>query len=203
MSLKSLINKSLIALVSLTIVGGVVVSYIMLSEVDKTLGGHVEVVDTSQFSYTYGKLAIKDISILSEDGHTMLTNHTVLIKNTKIEALGDSIAIPNDYEVIDGQGKYLIPGLIDSHVHLKKSKNDLLLYLANGITHVGEMTGMKEHFKYAKDIEDGSFLGPRMYIASPKVSCQEGFQATFRSWFERRHQNFTSEKAIRKAVRNY
>lgn len=203
MLLKSLIKKSLISLLTLAIIGGIIVSYIMLSEVDKTLGGHVEVVDTSQLSFTFGKLAIKDITVLSEDGRTMLPNHTVLIKNTKIEALGDSINIPNDYEIIDGRGKYLIPGLIDAHVHLKKSKNDLLLYLANGITQVGEMTGMKEHFKYAKDIEDGTFLGPRIYIASPKVSSQKGFKATFRSWFERRHQNFTSQKAIREAVRDY
>ena len=92
MLLKSLIKKSLIALLTLAIIGGMIVSYIMLSEVDKTLGGHVEVVDTSPFSFTYGKLAITDITILSEDGRTMLPNHTVLIKNTKIEALGDSSA---------------------------------------------------------------------------------------------------------------
>ena len=203
MTLRSSIKKSLVLILVCGLIAGTVVSCGMLSEINKTLGGHVDVVDTAQFSYKYGKLAIKDITMLSEDGTSMLPNQTILIKNTKIDAIGDAISIPNDYEIIDGNGKYVIPGLIDSHVHVKRSKNDLLLYLANGITYIGEMTGMKEHFKYAEDIEEGTFLGPRMYIASPKVSSQKGMQATFRSWFERRHQNFTSEKAIRKAVRNY
>lgn len=203
MKLKSSIKKSFIALLILSVIAGAIVSYGMLSEINKTLGGHVDVVDTSQFTYKYGKLAIKDITLLSEDGNAMLPNQNLLIQNNSIVALGDSITIPDGYEVVEGSGKFLIPGLIDSHVHIKKSKNDLLLYLANGITYIGEMTGMKEHFTYAQDIKDGTFLGPRMYIASPKISSQKGLKATFRSWFERRHQNFTTEIAIRKAVRNY
>jgi hypothetical protein len=64
------------------------------------------------------------------------------------------------------------------------------------------MTGMKEHFEWLKDIEEGA-LGPDIFIASPKVNSQEGMGPTFRSWFEKRHQNFTTPLEGRKAVRNY
>jgi imidazolonepropionase-like amidohydrolase len=45
----------------------------------------------------------------------------VILKNGKIINLGKSI-LNNNYTIIDGTDKYLIPGLIDSHVHLKESK---------------------------------------------------------------------------------
>lgn len=175
----------------------------MLSQINRSLGGHVDIVDVAQFKVTSGKLAIKNISVLSVDSESMIPNQTVLINGNLIESIGDSISISEDYHIIDGTGKYLIPGLIDSHVHIKKSKNDFLLYLANGITQVGEMTGMREHFEYAKEIEEGTYLGPRLYIASPKVSSEKGIKYKFRSWFERRQQNYPTEKAARRAVRKY
>ncbi|WP_299834091.1 amidohydrolase family protein [uncultured Tenacibaculum sp.] len=173
------------------------------SEIDHVLGGNTEIVNTSQFKSISGKLAIINVNILSTDSQTMIPNQTVLVEDKKIIAIqADSIPVTKDFHLIDGRNKYLIPGLIDSHVHLKKSKNDLLLYLANGITHIGEMTGMVEHFEYQKEIDAGA-LGPNIYIVSPKVSSQEGMRANFRSWMERRHQNYTTIKAVRKAVHYY
>ena len=172
------------------------------SEIDHVLGGNTNVVDAAQFHGISGKLAIANVNLLSTDAQSMLPNQTVLIKDRKIESVGQDIVIPDDYHVIDGTGQYLIPGLVDSHVHIKKSENDLLLYVANGVTHIGEMTGMKEHFEFQKRIQDGA-PGPDIYIASPKVTSQEGLKPTLRSWYEKRHQNFTSPEAGREAVRKY
>lgn len=203
MKLKLSVKKLLLGFLFVIIIAISAVSCKMIYEINKPLGKHTKVVNTSQFKTISGKLAIKNINVLSENSELMIPNQTVLINESTIISIGDAVPIPNDYNIIDGDNKYLIPGLIDSHVHLKKSKNDLLLYLANGITYIGEMTGMKEHFTYAKEIGDSSFLGPRIYIASPKVSSKKTFMATLRSWFERRHQNFTTEKAIRRAIRQY
>lgn len=203
MKFKLSIKKWALGFLFLIIITVTTVSCKMMSEINHALGAHTEVVNTSQFEVTSGKLAIENINVLSENSEVMIPNQTVLINGNIIETIGDSISIPNDYYVINGTNKYLIPGLIDSHVHVKKSKNDLLLYLANGITYIGEMTGMKEHFEYAEEIEEGTFLGPRMYIASPKVNSKKGIKAKFRSWFERRHQNYTTPKAARRAVRQY
>ncbi|MEZ4796673.1 MAG: amidohydrolase family protein [Flavobacteriaceae bacterium] len=203
MKLKKSIKKWIIGFVLLFIISATSVSCKMMSEINFYLGKHTEVVNSSQFKFTSGKLAIKNVNVLSTDSELMLPNKTVLITDNKIEAIEDSISIPKEYHIIDGTNKYLIPGLIDSHVHIKKSPNDLLLYLANGITQVGEMTGMKEHFQYQKEIEEGARLGPDIYIASPKVSTEKGIKVTLRSWFERRQQNYTSVKAARRSVKKY
>lgn len=203
MKFKSSIKKWVIGFLILFIITISSVSCKMISEINFVLGKHTEVVNSSQFNITSGKLAVKNVSVLSTDSQVMLPNKTVLIKDNKIEAIEDSIAIPSEYHIIDGTNKYLIPGLIDSHVHIKKSQNDLLLYLANGITQVGEMTGLKEHFQYQKEIEEGTRLGPDIYIASPKVSSETGLKVTFRSWFERRQQNYSTPNKARRAVRKY
>lgn len=52
------------------------------------------------------------------DGEKLWTRATVIIKDGKIAALGEDILIPPDAEVIDGEGKTLLPGLIDAHVHV-------------------------------------------------------------------------------------
>ncbi len=178
-------------------------AYLFISnEIDHMLGGNTEVVDTSQFSALSGPLAITNVSVLSADSQSMKPNLTVLVRDNKIESLGNEITIPEHYHVINGTGQFLIPGLIDSHVHLKKSKNDLLLYIANGITQIAEMTGMKEHFGYRDEIKAGA-IGPNIYISSPKVTSQKGIKPTFRSWFEKRHQNFLSPLEGREAVREF
>lgn len=171
-------------------------------EVNHILGGNTEVVDASQFKTLSGRIAIVNVSVLSTDSESMQDNRTVLIRDKKIEYIGKNVTIPNNYHVIDGTGQFLIPGLVDSHMHIKKSKNDLLLYLANGVTHIAEMTGMEEHFQWLKEIKEGA-LGPDIFIASPKFTSLKGIQPKFRSWFEKRHQNFTSPLEARQAVRKY
>ncbi|WP_299675848.1 amidohydrolase family protein [uncultured Tenacibaculum sp.] len=201
--MKSVVKKWILGIFSIILLVDFGVYFHFQSEINHVLGAHTEIIDTSQFKTISGKLAITNVNILSTNSEVMIPNQTVLVEDKKIIAIhSDSIPVANDFHKIDGHNKYLIPGLIDSHVHLKKSKNDLLLYIANGITHVGEMTGMKEHFEYQKEIDNGA-IGPNIYIASPKLSSQKGMKANFRSWMERRHQNYTTPKAARKAVHYY
>ena len=190
---------------------GIIITLVILSlasylffrhEIDQSLGGNTEVVDVSQFETISGLFAITNVNVLSADSNTMLPNQMVLIRGNKIHSVGHNLSVPDNYKLIDGSGKYLIPGLIDSHVHIKKSKNDFLLYIANGITQIGEMTGMEQHFDYRKQINNGA-IGPKMFIASPKITSQQGMKIIFRSNFEKRHQNFLSAPEGRKAVRRF
>ena len=52
------------------------------------------------------------------DGTRVIPHATVLIDGTRIVAAGANVAVPKDAEVIDGNGKTLLPGLIDSHTHV-------------------------------------------------------------------------------------
>jgi len=141
-------------------------------------GAHTEVVDHTQFKPVQQPTVIKNVSVVSPDGMKMLSGRAVLIDQGEIVSVSTDMNVLGDALVIDGEGMYLIPGLIDSHVHLLESENDLLLYLANGVTHIREMTGIPAHLELREEIENGR-IGPRLYIASPKL-VSYGF---FEGWF--------------------
>jgi imidazolonepropionase-like amidohydrolase len=52
------------------------------------------------------------------DGTKVIPHATVVIDGTRIVAAGANVAVPKDAKVIDGNGKTLLPGLIDSHTHV-------------------------------------------------------------------------------------
>ena len=165
-------------------------------------GGDTERVDPTQFKIATSPLAITNVSVLATDCTKMIDSITVLIKNGKILNVdNNSTRIPKEFKIIDGSGKYLIPGLIDTHVHLRQSKNDLLLYLANGVTQIGEMFGNENHLQWRKEAEEGS-LSPKIYVATRKLGSKKGIMPKIRSWFGSML-NYTSEKTARKAVREF
>jgi imidazolonepropionase-like amidohydrolase len=109
----------------------------------------------------------------------------VLIVGQRIAAVGASasVPVPEGAQVIDAYGKYLIPGLWDMHVHmrrsLKESKADFVkeneailpLYVVNGITGVREMGGdmVDAVMRWRSEVERGERLGPRIATCGPKL----------------------------------
>lgn len=63
------------------------------------------------------EVLIKDVQIISKEGHISKPMH-VHIKDGLIQAIAQELPSLSAVEIIDGKGRYLIPGLIDSHVHL-------------------------------------------------------------------------------------
>ena len=61
--------------------------------------------------------AIRNATILTAAGPTV-RNGTILLRDGKITAVGASVTIPPDALVVDGTGKYVTPGIIDTHSHL-------------------------------------------------------------------------------------
>ncbi len=141
-------------------------------------GEHTKVVNPEQFQTPQETIAFVNANVLSEDGKTMLSKQTVVINDGMIIAVGTEAIIPNKAEIINAQGKYFIPGLIDSHVHLVQSPNDLLLYVANGVTQVREMMGNELHLKWREEIENGR-IGPKLFVATAKLETT----GTIRGWF--------------------
>ena len=92
-------------------------------------------------------IAIKNITVIPmTDTLTVLNNKTVIIQNKVITQISDTnlVSIPSTAHVINGSGKYLIPGLCDMHAHLLQ-RNDAILELANGVTTVCNMHGEPWH----------------------------------------------------------
>jgi hypothetical protein len=92
-------------------------------------------------------LVIQGASVFDVASGTMKPNRTLVISGQRIEAIGtpeQSAAIPKGAVRLDGQGRFVIPGLIDAHVHLVHRLNlahmtgdeVLPLFLANGVTSV-------------------------------------------------------------------
>src|ERR1051326_1860126 len=60
---------------------------------------------------------IRNVTILTAAGPT-IRNGSVILSNGKITAVGTSVSAPSDAVVIDGSGKYVTPGIIDTHSHI-------------------------------------------------------------------------------------
>jgi imidazolonepropionase-like amidohydrolase len=61
-------------------------------------------------------LVIRGVRIF--DGHQVIERASVVVRDGKIEAVGPSVAVPANAAVVDGQGRTLLPGLIDAHTHV-------------------------------------------------------------------------------------
>ena len=127
-------------------------------------------------------LLIKNVNILPMTEEKVLKNQSILIRNGRIEAIESFIPrIENNTTVIDGTGKYVMPGIINMHTHLGDNQDDLMLYLVNGITTIRNMWGYEgvrfanwlfgtrlfNHLKLKRDVDQGIVEGPSIYTAGP------------------------------------
>lgn len=86
-------------------------------------------------------------------------------------------------ETIEADGKYVIPGLWDMHIHfrggeelIEENENLIPLFLANGITGVREAGGdmTNKIFKWQDAIEVGTMVGPKIFTSGPKLDGPGG-----------------------------
>jgi len=114
-------------------------------------------------------IAFVNANVVPMDTERILSNQTVIIRNGLISEIGASgkIKIPSDAIRIEGRGKYLIPGLVDAHVHLY-STTEMPLYIANGVTSVFDLNGRPAHLLWKKKIAALELPGPNIYACGPK-----------------------------------
>jgi len=127
--------------------------------------------------------AFVNVTIVSPSEGRAIQNQTVMTQNGKIISVGNASGtqIPQRALVIDGEGRYLMPGLADMHVHLlpyEDVKNDLLLFLANGVTTIRVMWGNTAYLNWRQQISDGDLLGPTIYSASPGMDGPPNYWPT-------------------------
>ncbi|WP_395375180.1 amidohydrolase family protein [Marinicella sp. W31] len=126
--------------------------------------------------------AVTNVNVITmKQDSEILRNATVVIQNKKILNINGNT--PADALLIDGRNKWLIPGLIDMHVHTNADVNfkgnkptqgatffmdtqDVMTtYVTNGVTTILELDGRVEHFGQRNEIAEGKVIGPRMAIA--------------------------------------
>lgn len=140
-------------------------------------------IDDSKVSY-----AIINVHVIpmTEDG-LILENQTVIISEGRISEIieADKIKFGPNTPVIDGTGKYLIPGLAEMHGHVPPThppanfpafynedyvESTLFLYVSAGITTVRGMLGYDHQLELKEKVSSGEYIGPNLYLAGPSFN---------------------------------
>ncbi len=120
------------------------------------------------------------VNVVPMDGERLLRNQTVVVKEGRIAEIGSQgkVRYAGNALVIDGKGRYLVPGWAEMHAHVPTSDRPgpmeevLFLYLANGITTIRGMLGSPRHLELRSRVRSGEVLGPHFYTTGPSFSGQ-------------------------------
>jgi imidazolonepropionase-like amidohydrolase len=126
-----------------------------------------------------GVIAFTNVTVVPMDRERVLPRHTVLVRDGQIEGMGPSVSVrpPAAATVIDGTGRYLMPGLAEMHAHVPGPQASravleqiMFLYVANGATTIRGMLGAPTQLALRAEIERGELLGPTFIVGAPSLN---------------------------------
>jgi hypothetical protein len=130
-------------------------------------------------------VAIGGVTVVPMTGAgVVLPGQTVVFRDRRIVAIGPAsrVAVPSSAVRVDGTGKFLIPGLIDSHVHLQYDEADnralLRAFTANGITTIMSLAGNPGHLRLRDAVARGEVVGPAIMTSGPPLGDPVGGATT-------------------------
>ena len=124
-------------------------------------------------------IAIVGVTVVDVATGRSLSDYTVVVSGSRIAAVGPregrgAVRAASGTRVVDGKGKYLIPGLWDMHVHAlpnerrpKAVETFFPLFVANGVTGVRDMGDNLDTLRTVRARSTG--FGPRLVAAGPLV----------------------------------
>ena len=133
----------------------------------------------SRGALSSGTFAIRNVTIITMASAGTVPSGTILVRDGRIAAVGSGVAVPAGTRIIDGSGKYVIPGLADMHTHLFSDGDEVHdsagpaeigVMLANGITVARLMIGTPEHLVLRGAVADGKVAGPQLWVGSPQLT---------------------------------
>jgi imidazolonepropionase-like amidohydrolase len=141
---------------------------------------------TAYAQKTNDNIIIRNVNVISMSTPTESVDKgkDVYIKKgviDKITATGTST--PKNTTVIDGSGKYLMPGMADMHAHLPRAqsvfntKDFLLMTLAHGVTAMRQMRGLSQDLLLRDSIKKGLVLGSDLFVSTPYFKRTDTFNA--------------------------
>lgn len=124
--------------------------------------------------------AFVNVNAIPMDADRVLQDWTVVVGDGKIVSMGPSSAVrpPAGATIIDGRGKYLMPGLAEMHGHLPPPATSapglvdsvLFLYVANGVTTVRGMQGAPGQIELRERAARNEIVAPTLFLAGPAFS---------------------------------
>ena len=111
-------------------------------------------------------IAIVGVSLVDGISNSPIENTCVIVRNGIISEIGEtgSIQIPDDAEIIKGEGLTLMPGLIDAHYH--NSKGYPAIYLKRGVTSLRDPGIWIDD--YDGERQSGEPM-PRLFLTGPHI----------------------------------
>lgn len=128
-------------------------------------------------------LVLRNVTVVDIERDRLEPRRDVVIVGDRIVGIqaGRTARVPAHGRVLDGGGKFLMPGLWDFHVHLFSAPGEedfaLPLYIVNGITgvrDVGALRSLAEQRQVAQAIERGERVGPRVVLAGALIDGPPG-----------------------------
>ncbi|WP_433546840.1 amidohydrolase family protein [Streptomyces sp. CA-294286] len=129
--------------------------------------------DTPTATATAGTVVLTHVTALDGTTSRPRHDHTLVLRDGRLIDEGPSAQLrpPPGAHVVDLTGKYVIPGLIESHIHTVDGQDGYTppLFPLTGVTSVREMWGTPLQHAWRERIEAGTLLGPRFVIAGPII----------------------------------
>ena len=116
-------------------------------------------------------LVLEGATLIDGTGRAPLADAVVVIEGSRITAVGTrgSLAYPVGAEVISLAGRTILPGLIDSHVHLRA--HQVPMFLSYGVTTIADIHNDTEwSIAQREALKSGQTQGPRLFVSGARVT---------------------------------
>jgi imidazolonepropionase-like amidohydrolase len=135
---------------------------------------------TSSNNNVTGTFAITNGFLIDGSGSNPIPNSIVIIKDGFIHSVGTntSLDIPSDVEIIDLQGSYVLPGIMNTHVHSGYVEHNLKVWANSGVTTVrdiGNLSSSPAAGFSARNILLIDNENARLVAAGPLVTTVGGY----------------------------
>lgn len=109
-------------------------------------------------------IALTHVNVIPMDRERVLQDHTVLVSGQRIAEIGPAaqVLVPAGAQIIDGRGRFLMPGLADMHYHTDQDPVSLTLAVAYGVTTIQNLNALPEDIEMAAQVKAGELFGPRI-----------------------------------------
>lgn len=124
-------------------------------------------------------VAFENVTVIPMDTERRVAGQTVVVQNGRITAMGPAgqVQVPAGATRVDGQGKFLMPGLVETHGHVPAGnapaemvERVMNLYVLNGITTVRGMLGHAAQLEWRAQAAAWQRLAPRLVVAGPSFN---------------------------------